>query len=28
VPMGKHLMFWERASEFNAVLDKFLERVQ
>ncbi len=28
VPMGKHLMFWERASEFNAVLDRFLERIQ
>ena len=24
VYMGKHLMFWERPDEFNAVLDKFL----
>lgn len=25
--MGKHLMFWERSAEFNAVLDGFLKRV-
>ena len=26
--LGKHLMFWERATEFNAVLDQFLESVR
>lgn len=28
VIMGKHLMFWERSREFNAVLDDFLGRVK
>ena len=26
--MGKHLMFWERPAEFNAVLDRFLAGVK
>jgi len=25
---GKHMMFWERASEFNAALDKFLAKLK
>ena len=26
--MGKHLMFWERHTDFNAVLDRFLARLE
>ena len=28
VAMGKHLMFWERHTDFNAVLDRFLARLE
>ena len=28
VAMGKHLMFWERHTDFNAVLDRFLDRLE
>ena len=28
VAMGKHLMFWERHADFNAVLDHFLTRLE
>lgn len=28
VPMGKHLMFWERSDEFNQVLDAFLAELE
>ena len=28
VAMGKHMMFWERHKEFNAALDRFLEKVK
>jgi non-heme chloroperoxidase len=28
IAMGKHLMFWERHTDFNAVLDRFLARLE
>jgi hypothetical protein len=28
VAMGKHLMFWEQHTDFNAVLDRFLARLE
>ena len=28
VAMGKHLMFWERHTDFKAVLDRFLARLE
>ena len=27
IALGKHLMFWERAAEFNAELEQFLESI-